>query len=384
MLALGKQRKRPQEEETSCDSTPHSTRSTVASTCTPGPWSLGSFNQDGEVVLHRHMRAAPEPFLQAIVPSREDIVVCVEGIFTGYWLADLCTQEGMPFVLGHALYMKAIHGGKAKHDTIDAHKIAVLLRGGMLPQASVDPAERRATRDVLRRRMHLTRKRAELWAHSQHTHSQYNLPAISQKRASQANRAGVAERFPEPAVQQSLAVDLALIHTDDHWLTDRERSLVKTTKAPDAQIFYRRRSIPGVGQILALVLLDEIHDSHRFPRVQEFVSSGRLVTCAKDSAGKRDGTSGQTIGHADLKWAFSEAAVRFLRHHPAGQKDRARLTNKHGQGKALTVLAHTWARAVYDMWTRDTAFDLEKFLQESWRGAGEPDASLDTHGISLP
>ena len=86
-------------------------------------------NQTGEIVLQRNMRAAPEPFLQAIAPSREDLVVCVEGLFTWYWLADLCTQEGIPFVLGHALYMKAIHGGKAKNDKIDAQKIAVLLRG---------------------------------------------------------------------------------------------------------------------------------------------------------------------------------------------------------------------------------------------------------------
>jgi transposase len=87
-------------------------------------------NQNGEIVLHRNMKAAPEPFLQAIAPYREDLVVCVECIFTWYWLADLCSQEGIPFVLGHALYMKAIHGGKAKNDRIDAQKIAVLLRGG--------------------------------------------------------------------------------------------------------------------------------------------------------------------------------------------------------------------------------------------------------------
>src|SRR5262247_4860136 len=124
------------------------------------------------------MKAAPEPFLQAIAPYREDVVVCVECIFTWYWLADLCTHEGIPFVLGHALYMKAIHGGKAKNDTIDAHKIAVLLRGGMLPQAYVYPAEMRATRDLLRRRIHLMRKRAEWLGHIQQTNSQYNLPDI--------------------------------------------------------------------------------------------------------------------------------------------------------------------------------------------------------------
>ncbi len=115
-------------------------------------------------------------------------------------LADLWAQEGIPFVLGHALDMKAIHGGKAKNDTIDAHNIAVLLRGGMRPQVYVYPAALRATRDLLRRRMY---------------------------------------------------------------------------------------------------------------------------------------------------WAFSEAAVLFLRDHPAGQKYRTRLEKNHGKGKAWTVLAHQLARAVY-------------------------------------
>jgi transposase len=103
----------------------------------PAPWSLCILNQAGEILLHHNMKAAPEPFLKAITPYREDLVVCVECIFTWYWLADLCAQQGIPFVLGHALYMKAIHGGKAKNDKIDAHKMAVLLRGGMLPQAYV-------------------------------------------------------------------------------------------------------------------------------------------------------------------------------------------------------------------------------------------------------
>ena len=84
------------------------------------------------------------------------------GSSPGTWLADLCAQAGIPFVLGHALDMTAIHGGKATHDTIDSPKIAVLLRGGMLPQADVYAATMRATRDLLRRRMYLTRKRAEL------------------------------------------------------------------------------------------------------------------------------------------------------------------------------------------------------------------------------
>jgi hypothetical protein len=104
-------------------------------------------HHDGEMVLHKNMQAAPEPFLKAIAPYRDRLVVAVDCMFPWSWLADLCAHEGLAFVLGHALSMQAIHGGKAKNDQIDSQTIAVLLRGGMLPQASVSPAEMRATRD---------------------------------------------------------------------------------------------------------------------------------------------------------------------------------------------------------------------------------------------
>ena len=122
-------------------------------------------DQEGQVLLHRNLPCDRERFLRAIAPYRDDLVVAVECIFSWYWLTDLCAQEGIPFVLGHALYMKAIHGAKAKNDRIDARKIAILLRGGMLPQAYVYPPAMRATRDLLRRRLHFRRKRAELLAH---------------------------------------------------------------------------------------------------------------------------------------------------------------------------------------------------------------------------
>jgi transposase len=320
-------------------------------------------NQDSEIMLHRNMKACPETFLKAIAPYREEIVVAVECIFTWYWLADLCAQEGIPFVLGHALYMKAIHGGKAKNDKIDAHKIAVLLRGGMLPQAYVYPAAMRATRDLLRRRMYLTRKRAELLAHIQNTNSQYNLPEIGKKLAYKANRDGVAERFPDPAVHKSMEVDLALLGYYEPLLRDLELHIVKAAKQHDPNTLYLLQTVPGIGKILSLVLLYEIHDIQRFPSVQDFVSYCRLVKCAKESAGKRYGTAGAKIGNAYLKWAFSEAAVLFLRDNPTGQKYLTRLEKKYGQGKALTLLAQKLGRAVYFMLKRQKAFDMDKFLQ---------------------
>jgi hypothetical protein len=83
-------------------------------------------NQSDEILYHREIPTKAELFLEKLAPYREDVVVCVECMFTWYWVADLCATEGIPFVLGHALYMKAIHGGKTKNDRIDSKKIAKL------------------------------------------------------------------------------------------------------------------------------------------------------------------------------------------------------------------------------------------------------------------
>jgi transposase len=274
-------------------------------------------DQSGAIRVHRNMQTDPDTFLKTIAPHRQGIVVAVECMFTWYWLADLCADEGIPVVLGHALSMKAIQGGKAKNDKIDSHKIAAWLRGGMLPQADVYPAKMRATRALLRRRMPLAHKRAELLAPVQNTHSQYNLPAIGNKRAYKANRDGVAERFADAAVQKSIAVDLALLTSYDALLRAVELTIVTTAKHHDAHTVYLRQTVPGIGTMLSLVLLYQIHTVSRFPRVQDGVSSCRLVQCVREAAGTRYGTSGATIGNAPLKWAFSEAAVWCLRDHPA-------------------------------------------------------------------
>src|SRR5882724_835934 len=157
------------------------------------------------------MTAPPEALLKAIAPSHDPIVLAAACLGTWDWLADCCAEHGLPFVLGHALSMQAIHGGTATNDQSDAQKLAVLLRGGMLPQASVSPAAMRATRDLLRRRLPLARTRGALLAHVHKTNSQYHLPAMGKKIAYKANRDGVAERFADPAVQKSIEVDLALI-----------------------------------------------------------------------------------------------------------------------------------------------------------------------------
>jgi len=172
--------------------------------------SVCILDTDGTAVFHDTIAASPAAFLKAVTPFRDGLVVACECMFAWYWLADLCDQEKIPFVLGHALYMKAIHGGKAKNDKIDAQKIAVLLRGGMLPMAYVYPRAMRATRDLLRRRCHFMRKRAELLTHIQNTATQYLLPPFGKKIAHKSNRTDVAAQFPAPEVRKSIETNVAL------------------------------------------------------------------------------------------------------------------------------------------------------------------------------
>ena len=209
----------------------------------------------GQVLVHRNVDSTPAAFLATIAPYRDDLVVAAECMFTWYWRADLCAAEGIAFVLGHALAMKAIHGSKAKNDKIDSHKIVSLLRGGLLPQAYVYPAAMRSTRDRLRRRLHFVRTRGQLLAHIQHTRAPYNLPAFKRRLAYPANRDGVSAFFADPSVRKSLDVDRALIDQYDELINDLEVTRVRDAKRHDADAFHRLRSVPGIGKVLAMTIL---------------------------------------------------------------------------------------------------------------------------------
>ncbi len=322
-------------------------------------------DQAGEVKFHRNLRTQPKLFLEKLAPYREDVVVTVECMYTWYWLADLCEDEGIPFVLGHALDMKAIYGVKTKNDRIDSLKIATLLRGGMIPMAYVYPRGMRSTRDLLRRRMHFMHERAELLSHIQQTNQQYNLPKIGKTLKYKSNRVGVEEHFEAGSIRKTVETDLQLIAFYDQVIHDLENFIRQTAKGHDAATLHLLQTIPGIGKILSLVILYEIHDITRFPRPQDFVSYSRLIRPDKTSAGKRCGTGNTKMGNAYLKWAFSEAVYLFLREAKAElQSSIRRLERKYGKDTAKGILAHRLGRTVYYMLKHKQVFDIKKFVNQ--------------------
>ena len=317
----------------------------------------------GQTVLDRDLPASGAAFLDAVAPFRDGLVVGAECMFAWYWLADLCEAERIPFVLGHALYMKMIHGGKAKSDKIDAAKLAGLLRGGLFPMAYVYPKAKRQTRDLLRRRSFFVRQRAQLIAHIVNTNSQFNLPPLSKKLSYAANRSdNIAERFEHPSTQLAIRADLALIDGYDAQIAELERHLIPNAKVDDPVTFGLLRTVPGIGPILGLVLLYEIDTIARFPEVGHFLSYARLVRCSHESAGKVKGSGSKKIGNAHLKWAFSEAACLMLRSSPRAKAWMQRQEKKRGKRQALAVLEAKLGRTVYHLWRKQVPFDAKRFL----------------------
>jgi len=122
----------------------------------------------------------------------------------------------------------------------------------------------RATRDLLRRRLHLVRLRGELLTHIQNTYHQHNLALPAGRIAYKSNRGSVGLGFADPSTRRSVAVDLELIEHDDQLIRELELFLVRQTKSQGPHSFHRLRTIPGVGKILSMTILYEIHDLARF------------------------------------------------------------------------------------------------------------------------
>jgi transposase len=324
---------------------------------------LHVLDHDGTTRLAKNLPARPEPFLQAVQPFRPDLVVASECVHCWYWLADLCDAQQIPFLLGHAFGMRAVHADKNKSDPHDAHTIARLLRAGALPLAYPYPKERRGLRDLLRARLRFVRLRARTYGHVHTALRQHNLPPVSNDVKYKSKRGGIADTIPDEHTRRSVAADLELLDPLDTLIRHLERDIEQAAQQHYAQELVILQSIPGVGPIIATTVLLEIDTVSRFDTRQQFCSYARLLTPPQESAGKKVGVGNRKAGNAWLKWAFSEAAVL------SAQKDErigaylAKLKSRHGPGKALGILGHKLGRAMYHMLKSRRVFDSDKFLR---------------------
>jgi transposase len=324
---------------------------------------LSVLDRDGQARFARNLPAAPAPFLQAVQPFRNGLVVGCECMHCWYWLADACRDAGIAFALGHAWAMKAVHGSKTKCDRHDAQAIARLLKGGNFPLAYAYPKERRGLRDLLRARLRLVRQRAELYGHVHTARRQANLPPASSDVKYKAKRAAITADIADPLVRRRVETHLALLEPLDTTIRRLEAEIEEAARQHFPTELAALQSTPGVGPVLSLTILLEIDTVARFDTRQQFCSYARLCGAVQESAGKRAGVGNRKAGNAWLKWAFSEAAVLSAQKDERVGRLLERLTAKLGKPKALSALAHKLGRAFYHMLHTKEVFDVSRFVR---------------------
>jgi transposase len=324
-------------------------------------------DRQGKKLVHTNIRNNDfDFFLKRIEPYRHDLTVVCECMFGWYWLADACQAAGLTFVLAHALYLKAIHGGKNKNDRIDSEKLAHLLRTNLIPPAYVYPSDKRPLRALLRQRLFFVWQRSDLLARIRSHQLAHNRTPVKQTRRNRDPwETQLLAAEDHPLRQLALQNELAMIRHYDQQITALEEQLHRLTKESQPRQYALLQTVPGIGEHLGLTILYEIGDIERFPTVKDFVSYCRLVKGTVASAGKIKGLRGAKLGNPYLRWAFGEAAVIAKRDHqligPLAQRLEAQFNGN--KFKANTVLAIKLARAVYFMLKNHTVFDPERLVR---------------------
>ncbi len=320
-------------------------------------------DKEGNILVHKNiLNTNVKKFLKLIGPYKHDIVVACESCYAWYWLADLCAEHNIKFILGHALYMKAIHGAKIKNDKVDSQKIAMLVQSGMFPLAYVYPRNKRSVRDLLRRRLYFAQERADMFSHIQQLNTQVNNEPLGRITKTNYKKKAVANEFEDLFTKKSIKANLTLIEVYDEVIRDLEVTILQYTRKHFRQELTIMQSLHGIGDIISLTILYEVENINRFPTVGELLSYSRVVRCTHESAGKKYLGSNKKIGNAYFKRAFSEAAVFVIKFNPNIKKYFERLVSRKNKAKAYGIISRKIAQVIYFMLKNKEVFDEKRFL----------------------
>ncbi len=311
------------------------------------------------VVAQRRLPNEIMRVTEFLLPWRDELAgVVVESTYNWYWLADGLQEAGFTVHLANTTAIKKYDGLKHSGDEADARYLAHLLRLGILPTGTILPKEQRAVRDLARKRMQLVRSRTS------HVLAVENIMARqfgARLGSNQVKRlsAEQVESLPLAAdVALAVKANVAVIAALNDQIEILEKHLRQSVK-PRAD-YGLLTSVPGIGEILASVILLEIGSISRFARVGEFASYARCVESRYTSNGKNKGEGNSKNGNKYLAWAFVEAAQFARRFCPEAKRFYERKKAKTNTIVATKALAHKLARACYHMLKENKPFALTR------------------------
>jgi len=316
-------------------------------------------DEEDRIIYQKRLANNLNEILAALAPHRDETVgVVVESTYNWYWLVDGLMDAGYQVHLANPSAIKKYEGLKYSGDYADAAYLAQLLRLELLPEGYIFPRELRAVRDLARKRMQLVRFRTTQILSIggilvRETGGRMSCHKIKVMTTDTVEALGFT---PEVTLaMESNRVVYEALQQQIELIEKRLETMVKL------QPGYRLlKTIPGIGEILATIIMLEAGPMTRFANVGNFSSYCRCVDSLRESNGKKKGEGNTKNGNKYLAWAFMEAANFALRFCPEAKRFYERKKNRTNRIVALKSVAHKLARACYYILRDQQPFDVKR------------------------
>lgn len=313
-------------------------------------------DEEDRVVAEKRLPNDLSKIVGFLLPWRDELkAVVVESTYNWYWLVDGLQEAGFVVKLANTGAIKKYDGLKHSGDEADARQLAHLLRLGILPTGTILPPEQRALRDLARKRMQLVRSRVSHILAIENIAVRQLAIKISSNQVKRLTEDEVDQMGFPADVGLAIKSNLAVIITLGEQIDVLEKRLQE--KIGERKEFILLNSVPGIGRILATIILLEMGPIERFSSVGNFASYARCVDSQHMSNGKKKGEGNTKNGNKYLAWAFVEAANFALRFNAEAKRFYERKKAKTNTAVATKALAHKLARACYHMLKESKPFD---------------------------
>ena len=308
-------------------------------------------------ILEKKLDNDPELTLRTLSQYKKRLkAIAVESTFNWYWLVDALMEAGHQVELVNTAKVVQYSGLKRTNDRYDAFHLAHLMRLGILPTGYIYPKEERGLRDLLRKRIQLVQDRSSHLIRFKFQVQMHTGQTIRSDRIK-------ARKFQLPEigdtnVQLALSSHLAMILALTVQIKILEKSILSQVE-PVAG-FEWLKTAPGIGDILAEVILLETGDIFRFKAPGNYASYCRCVDSRRESNGKKKGENNRKNGNRYLAWAFIEAANFAIRRSEKAKRFYLKKEKATNAIVARKALAHKLARGCYWVMRNQEAFDQDR------------------------
>jgi transposase len=316
-------------------------------------------DDNDKVVAEKRLPNELSKVVEFLTPWREELAgVVVESTYNWYWLVDGLLGAGFSVKLANTGAIQKYDGLKHTGDEADARQLAHLLRLGILPTGTILPQEHRALRDLARKRMQLVRSRTSHILAIENIVARQCGTKISSNQIKRLAAEAIEQMGLPADVGLAMKSNLAVIVTLNEQIDVLEKRLQESMA--DRPEYGLLTSVPGIGRILATVILLETGPIDRFKAVGNYASYARCVDSQHISNGKKKGEGNTKNGNKYLSWAFVEAANFALRFNAQAKRFYERKKAKTNTMVATKALAHKLARACFHILQERRPFEVER------------------------